>query len=124
MKNTFQTIDGKQPSSKLEPFNSSYKEDSSIRNPIHPLLWCLCQQEGVHVLKEIHNRFCGAHAETWILANKALRAGYFWPTVEQDGKQLVNKCEKCQKYSSLILILVVLDLERFRPLTVDFMTAI
>ncbi|KAL0293186.1 UNVERIFIED_CONTAM: putative ribonuclease H protein [Sesamum radiatum] len=36
---------------------------------------------------------CGAHAGTWILANKALRAGYFWPTMEQDVRQLVSKCE-------------------------------
>ncbi|KAL0427923.1 UNVERIFIED_CONTAM: hypothetical protein Slati_2967100 [Sesamum latifolium] len=36
------------------------------------------------------------------MANKALQAGYFWPTMKQDAKQLVNKCERCQKHSSLI----------------------
>ncbi|KAL0415903.1 UNVERIFIED_CONTAM: hypothetical protein Slati_3422200 [Sesamum latifolium] len=51
------------------------------RSYTHPLLQCLSQQ-GVHVLQEIHNGCCGAHAGTWILANKALRAGYFWPTMK------------------------------------------
>ncbi|KAL0456792.1 UNVERIFIED_CONTAM: hypothetical protein Slati_1018400 [Sesamum latifolium] len=39
---------------------------------------------------------------TRILANKALRAGYFWPTMKQDAIRLVSKCERCQKHSSLI----------------------
>ncbi|KAL0445551.1 UNVERIFIED_CONTAM: hypothetical protein Slati_1683000 [Sesamum latifolium] len=68
----------------------------------HPLLRCVSQPEGIHLLKEIHNGCCGSHAGTWMLANKALRAGYFWPTMKQDVKQLVSKCEKCQKHSSLI----------------------
>ncbi|KAL0462516.1 UNVERIFIED_CONTAM: hypothetical protein Slati_0139200 [Sesamum latifolium] len=37
-----------------------------------------------------------------MLANKALRAGYFWPTMKQDPRYLVNKCEKCQKHATLI----------------------
>ncbi|KAL0405421.1 UNVERIFIED_CONTAM: hypothetical protein Slati_3856000 [Sesamum latifolium] len=45
---------------------------------------------------------CGAHAGTRILANEALRAGYFWPTIKQDAIRLVSKCERCQKHSSLI----------------------
>ncbi|KAL0463394.1 UNVERIFIED_CONTAM: hypothetical protein Slati_0227000 [Sesamum latifolium] len=31
----------------------------------------------IHVLKEIHSGCYGAHAGTWILANKTLLAGYF-----------------------------------------------
>ncbi|KAL0449449.1 UNVERIFIED_CONTAM: hypothetical protein Slati_1501300 [Sesamum latifolium] len=68
----------------------------------HPLLRCLSTEEGIHILQEIHSRCCGAHAGTRILANKALRAGYFWPTMKQDAIRLVSKCERCQKHSSLI----------------------
>ncbi|KAL0395022.1 UNVERIFIED_CONTAM: Ribonuclease HI [Sesamum latifolium] len=68
----------------------------------HPLLRCVSQSEGIHLLKEIHSRCCGSHIRTWMLANKALRAGYFWPTMKQDAKQLVSKCEKYQKHSFLI----------------------
>ncbi|KAK4382886.1 hypothetical protein Sango_2830100 [Sesamum angolense] len=45
-------------------------------------------QEGMHVLKEVHCSCCGAHAGTWALANKALRTGYFWPTMKQDACQM------------------------------------
>ncbi|KAL0445890.1 UNVERIFIED_CONTAM: hypothetical protein Slati_1716900 [Sesamum latifolium] len=68
----------------------------------HPLLRCLSEHEGVHVLKEIHSGCCGAHVGTWLLVNKALRAGYFWPNIKQDAKKLVDKCERCQKHSSRI----------------------
>ncbi|KAL0462667.1 UNVERIFIED_CONTAM: hypothetical protein Slati_0154300 [Sesamum latifolium] len=68
----------------------------------HPLLRCLSQEEGLHVLKEIHDGCCGSHVGTWELANKALRAGYFWPTMKKDARYLVNKCEKYQKHATLI----------------------
>ncbi|KAL0345642.1 UNVERIFIED_CONTAM: hypothetical protein Sradi_4395500 [Sesamum radiatum] len=68
----------------------------------HPLLRCLSQEEGLHVLKEIHDECCGSHIGTWALVNKALRAGYFLPTMKQDARHLVNKCEKCQKHATLI----------------------
>ncbi|KAL0367273.1 UNVERIFIED_CONTAM: hypothetical protein Sradi_3617400 [Sesamum radiatum] len=68
----------------------------------HPLLRCLSTEEGMHILQEIHSGCCRAHIGTRILANKALRAGYFWPTMKQDAIRLVSKCERCQKHSSLI----------------------
>ncbi|KAL0400183.1 UNVERIFIED_CONTAM: hypothetical protein Sradi_2361600 [Sesamum radiatum] len=68
----------------------------------HPLLRCLSIEEGFHILQEIHSGCCGAYVGTRILANKALRAGYFWPTMRQDAIRLVSKCERCQKHSSLI----------------------
>ncbi|KAL0416678.1 UNVERIFIED_CONTAM: hypothetical protein Slati_3499700 [Sesamum latifolium] len=68
----------------------------------YPLLRCLSTEEGIHILQEIHSGCCGAHTSTRILANKALRAGYFWPSMKQDAIRLVSKCERCQKHSSLI----------------------
>ncbi|KAL0402709.1 UNVERIFIED_CONTAM: hypothetical protein Slati_4300800 [Sesamum latifolium] len=68
----------------------------------HPLPPCLSQQEWIHILKGIHNGCCGKHTETWILANKTLRAGYFWPTMKQGTRKLVSKCERCQKHSTLV----------------------
>ncbi|KAL0386749.1 UNVERIFIED_CONTAM: hypothetical protein Slati_4546900 [Sesamum latifolium] len=62
----------------------------------------LSQEEGLHVIKEIHEGCCGSHIGTWALANKALRAGYFWPTMKEYARYLVNKCEKCQKHATLI----------------------
>ncbi|KAL0402184.1 UNVERIFIED_CONTAM: hypothetical protein Slati_4248300 [Sesamum latifolium] len=47
------------------------------RSYTHPLLRCLFTEEGAHVFQEIRSGCCGAHAGTWTLANKGLRAGYF-----------------------------------------------
>ncbi|KAL0433973.1 UNVERIFIED_CONTAM: putative enzymatic polyprotein [Sesamum latifolium] len=66
----------------------------STTHKLHPLqkilhappVWCLSTEQGVHVLQEIHSSCCGAHVGTWTLANKALRAGYFWPIMKQDAK--------------------------------------
>ncbi|KAL0434778.1 UNVERIFIED_CONTAM: hypothetical protein Sradi_0185700 [Sesamum radiatum] len=102
-KGASQTIGGMPLDSEHEPLVSYSKGVSSTKKSYtHPLLRYLSQQEGVHVLQEIHSGCCGAHAGTWILANKALRAGYFWPTMKQDVKQLGSKCEKCQRHASLI----------------------
>ncbi|KAL0373591.1 UNVERIFIED_CONTAM: hypothetical protein Sradi_3274800 [Sesamum radiatum] len=68
----------------------------------HPLFRCLSTEEGIHILQEIHSGCCGAHIGTRTLANKALRPGYFWPTMKQDAIQLVSKCKRCQRHSSLI----------------------
>ncbi|KAL0289308.1 UNVERIFIED_CONTAM: hypothetical protein Sradi_7075800 [Sesamum radiatum] len=57
----------------------------------HPLLRCLSTEEGIHILQEIHSGCCGAHTGTRILANKALRAGYFWPTMKQDATRLAEE---------------------------------
>ncbi|KAL0448218.1 UNVERIFIED_CONTAM: hypothetical protein Slati_1949700 [Sesamum latifolium] len=53
-----------------------------------PATQMLSIEEGIHILQEIHSGCCGAHAGTRILANKALRAGYFWPTMKQDAIRL------------------------------------
>ncbi|KAL0355530.1 UNVERIFIED_CONTAM: hypothetical protein Sradi_3999900 [Sesamum radiatum] len=68
----------------------------------HPLLRYLSQKEGPHILKEIHDGCCRSHIGIWALANKTLQAGYFRPTMKQDARYLVNKCEKCQKHATFI----------------------
>ncbi|KAK4384234.1 hypothetical protein Sango_2734900 [Sesamum angolense] len=68
----------------------------------HPLLCCLSQEEGLHVLKEMHDGCCGSHIATRILANKTLQAGYFLSTIKQDAQRLVKKSTKCQKHATLI----------------------
>ncbi|KAK6149198.1 hypothetical protein DH2020_016723 [Rehmannia glutinosa] len=36
------------------------------------------------------------------LAKKVVRDGYFWPNYKKDVEDLVKRCGKCQKHSSLI----------------------
>jgi ribonuclease HI len=62
-----------------------------------PWLRCITSEKGLELLKEIHSGFCGAHIGTRALAEKAIKQGFYWPTINIDAKALVRQCEACQK---------------------------
>ncbi|XP_070045549.1 uncharacterized protein [Nicotiana tomentosiformis] len=66
-----------------------------------PLARCLGASEADYVMREIHEGICGNHSGTKSLVLKSVRAGYYWPRMEQDAKDFVRKCDKCQRYASL-----------------------
>lgn len=51
------------------------------------------------MLREIHDDICGNHLGGRALTKKALRVGFYWPTMEEDAKNLVQKCGKCQMHA-------------------------
>lgn len=67
-----------------------------------PYLKCLRPTEVHEVLFEIHAGMCGNHQRATTLAFKALQQGYNWPTMKDDTKELVNKCDACQRHGNLI----------------------
>jgi hypothetical protein len=54
-----------------------------------PWLRCITSEKGLELLKEIHNGFCGAHIGTRALESKAIKQGFYWPTINIDAKTLV-----------------------------------
>jgi hypothetical protein len=62
-----------------------------------PWLRCITPEKGVELLKENHSGFCGAHIGTRALVGKAIKQGFFWPSINLDAKRLVQECEACQK---------------------------
>ena len=66
-----------------------------------PLLKCIGPDEVWYILAEIHEGSCGHHPGAKSLVRKALRAGYYWPTMMADAKNHVRKCEACQRHSTL-----------------------
>ena len=60
-----------------------------------PLLRCIDDEDCEVVLNDIHAGHCGNHAGALSLAQKALRQGFYWPTMKQDALDLVKRCEKC-----------------------------
>lgn len=60
-----------------------------------PLLRCLHNEEGTYVLQEIHEGMCGNHSRYRALSHKALRAGYFQPTMMCDAKEVVQTSDDC-----------------------------
>ena len=47
-----------------------------------PCLRCLDSQEAEYLMKEIHEGLCGNHSGGRSLAQKCLRQGYYWPTMQ------------------------------------------
>ena len=66
-----------------------------------PLLRCVDDEEADYVLREIHEGICGNHSGARTLAFKALRQGYFWPTMHQDAKKMAKNCKTCQSFSEV-----------------------
>jgi hypothetical protein len=65
-------------------------------------LWlrCITSEKGIELLKEVHSGFCGAHIGTRALAGKAIKQGFYWPTINIDAKTLVRQCQACPKIAN------------------------
>nr|GEV32011.1 transposon Ty3-I Gag-Pol polyprotein [Tanacetum cinerariifolium] len=50
-----------------------------------------------YVLREIHEGSCSMHDGSRSVVAKALRSGYYWPTVHADTRKLIRECNSCQK---------------------------
>ena len=62
-----------------------YEDQLYKRGFSTPLLKCVDLRKGNHILQEIHEEVCGNHVGGQSLAYKALRQGYFWPTMKTDA---------------------------------------
>jgi hypothetical protein len=51
---------------------------------------CIEPEEGIELLREIHQGECGHHASSRALVAKAFRHGFYWPTAQKDAEQLVK----------------------------------
>ena len=63
-----------------------------------PYLKCLDLGDAKYVLREIHEGVCGNHFGPHSLVGWVVRVGYFWPTMQRDVAQIVQKCNKCQRF--------------------------
>nr|GEW40730.1 hypothetical protein [Tanacetum cinerariifolium]GEW43504.1 hypothetical protein [Tanacetum cinerariifolium] len=59
-------------------------------------LWCVGPLQANYVLRKIHERSCNMHAGPRFVVAKALRLGYFWPTMHTDARNLIRQCKDCQ----------------------------
>jgi len=75
-------------------------EDLYKRGFTAPLLKCLSADEAKYVMNEVHNGICGMHTGRRTMKARILRAGYFWPTMEQDCESMIRKCEGCQAHGN------------------------
>ncbi|GJT95375.1 reverse transcriptase domain-containing protein [Tanacetum coccineum] len=61
-------------------------------------LWlrCVGPLKVNYVLREIHKGSCSMHSGPRSIVAKALRLGYYWPTMHLDARNLIKECSDCQ----------------------------
>ena len=76
--------------------NKLYKRGFS-----QPYLRCMEEEEAKYVLEKVHGGVCGDHMGVKSPVQKIMRAGYFWPIMQQDATNFVKKCDRCQRYGNV-----------------------
>nr|GEV38427.1 reverse transcriptase domain-containing protein [Tanacetum cinerariifolium] len=73
----------------LETKSISGKEVTAVIEDEGPL-------QAEYVMKEIHEGSCSMHARPRSVVAKAIRLGYFWPTMHKDAQDMICRCSDCQ----------------------------
>ncbi|CAA7022655.1 unnamed protein product [Microthlaspi erraticum] len=50
---------------------------------------------------ELHHGECGSHSGGRSLVLRAVRAGYYWPTMSNDATRFARQCDKCQRHAQV-----------------------
>nr|GEZ72140.1 reverse transcriptase domain-containing protein [Tanacetum cinerariifolium] len=66
------------------------------RSFLTPWLRCVGPLQAEYVMKEIHEGSCSMHAGPQSVVARAIRLGYFWPTMHKDAHDMIRKCSDCQ----------------------------
>ncbi|GJS62929.1 reverse transcriptase domain-containing protein [Tanacetum coccineum] len=66
------------------------------RSFLKPWLRCVRPLQADYVIREIHEGSCSMHAGPRSVVAKAIRSGYYWPTMHRDAREMIHKCKDCQ----------------------------
>nr|GEX69005.1 reverse transcriptase domain-containing protein [Tanacetum cinerariifolium] len=72
------------------------------RSFLTPWLRCVGPLQVEYVMKEIHEGSCSMHAGPRSVVAKAIRLGYFWPTMHKDAQDMIRRCSDCQIHRPVI----------------------
>ncbi|GJT60221.1 reverse transcriptase domain-containing protein [Tanacetum coccineum] len=61
-----------------------------------PWLRCVGPLQANYVLREIHEGSCSMHVGTRSMVAKAIRIGYYWPTMHANARKMTRECQDCQ----------------------------
>ncbi|GJR06068.1 reverse transcriptase domain-containing protein, partial [Tanacetum coccineum] len=62
---------------------------------LEPWLRCVGPTQAEYVVKEIHEGSCSMHSGPRSVVAKAIRSGYYWPTMHRDAQNIIRKCDDC-----------------------------
>ncbi|GJY81610.1 reverse transcriptase domain-containing protein [Tanacetum coccineum] len=66
------------------------------RSFLKPWLRCVGPLQADYVIREIHEGSCSMHAGPRSVVAKAMRLGYYWPTMHRDARNMIRTCNDCQ----------------------------
>ncbi|GKC05988.1 reverse transcriptase domain-containing protein [Tanacetum coccineum] len=64
-----------------------------------PMLRCVGPLQANYVIREIHMGSCGMHNRARSVVAKAIRQGYYLPTMHKDVRNVTQKCDSCQVHA-------------------------
>nr|GEW82526.1 hypothetical protein [Tanacetum cinerariifolium] len=62
-----------------------------MRSFLTPSLRCLGPLQAEYVIREIHQGSCSMHVEPRSVVAKAIRLGYYWPTMHRDARDMIRE---------------------------------
>ncbi|GKA84326.1 reverse transcriptase domain-containing protein, partial [Tanacetum coccineum] len=66
------------------------------RSFLKPWLRCVGPLQADYVIREIHEGSCSLHVGPRSVVAKAMRSGYYWPTMHRDARKIIRRCKDCQ----------------------------
>ncbi|GJT86706.1 reverse transcriptase domain-containing protein [Tanacetum coccineum] len=68
---------------------------------LSPWLRCVGSVQAKSIIQEIHQGSREVHAGSWSVVSKIMKLGYYWPSMHNNAKALIQRCEACQIHSSI-----------------------
>lgn len=87
---------------------------------------CVPHDEVPHIFRHCHSLECGGHNSSMKTVAKILQSGFYWPTMHQDARDYVAKCDRCQRVGNIsrrneMPLQYILEVEIFDVWGMDFM---
>nr|GEU67159.1 reverse transcriptase domain-containing protein [Tanacetum cinerariifolium] len=71
------------------------------RSYLMPMLRCVGPLQANYDIREIHMEACSMHLKARLVVAKAIRQGYYWPTMHWDAREEIRRCDSCQIHSPI-----------------------
>ncbi|KAI3762510.1 hypothetical protein L1987_52940 [Smallanthus sonchifolius] len=62
---------------------------------------CVSKEEGLDILRHVHEGLTGGHHGPNVTAQKVFDTGFYWPSVIQDAVEFVSTCDRCQRTGNI-----------------------
>jgi len=87
---------------------------------------CVPAEEGLQIIKKCHSSSYGGHYGAFRTHAKIWQSGFFWPTMYQDTKEFVRRCNACQRHGNInsrdaMPLTTNLQIELFDVWGIDYM---